>query len=1117
MSFKKNISLFQIMIYLLIIAPTYAQYSGKAGVVLIDNPASPLLEIRNEFFGVAIPKEKMLLTKDSKKSLAPIQSIIYTDGTYSDTSLNFLYTDNKAHTAKVTIIKESVDLCIVEVKYLFNKQEFSYNNGIKIERYPKGGAGAGFYKFTITVKKGKKSAIIEEETDYDFYYEVNIGNGLNPNQARYRGWSSDSYDNGHEETGIIYRQENQRTSADAIVDLNYEKMKILPLLSLWDPAGGEINTGRYWLFYNNNAGNNANLLGFFQGKPSRLIGARFVGPRLQINVKGLRSRDLPGRQEVVQENTHAAVSVESYRRGPDNSWEPKKRFQWCLYVSTRKDLLKSNEYQPIGKEMNYVSGVADKVDKYCSEPALLHQTFFDGGIYMPAKKMQKLIERVKTDERFYKYLCQMDLYLTPILNSWRNPDSAISTIKSLVAFKKDIIIQLKEKDGIHNFQTKYWMAGINFKQAAQKISCLFADKTIKIQETDKEELLQLTRLMARLLWDNDYVPFFDSSGASFGTANMYFMYNNNGRSFFALLFRDDPQFQKRAKETFNLTSKDLRGVLYKNGSTFGTPHYIQASIDPVLYTMLQLKHSGAGDLFWKHKDILYPFIDFYSSFLTPPSVRFNQNRKLISFGDGSEESAVTFALLAAGVESFDKPLADRLSYIFQHGSPRMAQFGHIALTVDLVQNSSSKPSFGSSNYTGYFSHFRVESNTERESAVWILNGEGYFDHRHDDRGEVSIYALKAPLSLSRSSFYYPRSDNAKIKSMVIPESLFPEWNQDKQPINGTTSKGSLWQKSDQIEFAKFKNSNISKSIISNEISSWYRQVGIISIDEDKPVIVFYDSAGVKTPYIWSMLFMSDGSINTPVGHLQPINKIWDYQNPAQQELPAATPQKELNLGLNAFTFTGQEWSEKLHITKGIDWMFLSMNSSSSSFTLSQWTNNWQNTQEAEEFTQSTGKPYSETQQILRIKSNTPFFNVLLPFYKGKNPYIEPAKIVSAETINISYGNGHLLLSKNFHFYSDKNRVILTTYNTKNIMQNGFGVEGGPTEIEMKENNISIRVHGNSGIRTITLPFNISNSSLQTKLKIVSGINNTKIIIDHKSKGKDLLSTEQGYESYELKK
>ena len=43
-----------------------------------------------------------------------------------------------------------------------------------------------------------------------------------------------------------------------------------------------------------------------------------------------------------------------------------------------------------------------------------------------------------------------------------------------------------------------------------------------------------------------------------------------------------------------------------------------------------------------------------------------------------------------------------------------------------------------------------------ETAVYFVNGETLSDHRHNDNGEVVIYALGAPLSVDWGPIYYPR-------------------------------------------------------------------------------------------------------------------------------------------------------------------------------------------------------------------------------------------------------------------------------------------------------------------------------------------------------------------------
>jgi hypothetical protein len=118
----------------------------------------------------------------------------------------------------------------------------------------------------------------------------------------------------------------------------------------------------------------------------------------------------------------------------------------------------------------------------------------------------------------------------------------------------------------------------------------------------------------------------------------------------------------------NEVKANIRNNIYGNGSTFGTPHYTQPAIEPILFSALQLKYAGIADLF-REEPLIKKFADFYSSLLTPPSPRFGNNRKIISFGDGSEESAVVFALLASGFENLFPDLSNNLTLFSKTGLP----------------------------------------------------------------------------------------------------------------------------------------------------------------------------------------------------------------------------------------------------------------------------------------------------------------------------------------------------------------------------------------------------------------------------------------------------------------
>lgn len=1005
---------------------------SQQALTLVERPDGNLV-IRNGLTGIVVPSEKNIRQKGAV--LAPIQSFILGDGRPTDSSANLL-------TSRVPVTRATLEQTrsSVQITFLYRYQ-FS---------------DTGFYTCRITVMKNSRSIRIEEDSNDDLGYTVQVGKSQEFDRARYRGWIASDPEWGREPDGRSYREENNRKPLDASVNLKYSSPTRYPLMSNWDPAGGEVNTGRYWQVYSESGNNSTPMFGIFQGKPSLLVGNRFVGVRF---VTSAASPKEPGTLQ---------LKMELERRGPDNSYVPRKRFQWCVYMTTKKELLPPDQYQPIGLEMNRVSGVAENVAAYCTKPLQLNEQFLKGAIYLNDSSIQTMIKKVKADQQYYEKLLAINPSIKQTLDAWRYPDSAVSLKRYVLQLYADIKKELVQGDGAHAFNLKYWMGSMYYKNIAMLITTLFADPTVRISDGERQQMTEFLRLMARLLWDDNYVPFFDSSGINFGTANMSYQYRNNGRHFFALIFSGDPEFRERARNVHKETASDLLKTIAPNGITFSSPHYTQATIEPILYTMLQLKRSGVADLFREQKERLQRFAAFYTSLLTPPSVRFMGYRKLVSIGDGAEESAAVFALLAAGMKDVDPILSDNLYYIFENGAPRQSQFGSIGLAIDLFPHLG-KAVTGSANFTGYLSHGRSGLGTPRESAAWVINGEVYLDHRNEDRGEMILYALGAPLSLSRSSFYSPHAPDARIRSLVVPERLFPEWKSDRQPINGENKLGNPWRDSEIKAFGKYGHLTHALSVIRNQQLSWSRQFIMIHLNAEEPLFIVYDSLSNTEPAIWSMNFMSEAVTENNTTKINIIPRT--HNNGNQAELPSGTPEKTLKAGWNSFQFQGQPWAK--HPDGGINWTLHLFTAPASSYSLSQWSTTWQNSQESDEFRRYNGKPYSETQQVLRWRSAKPFFTVILPY--GKKEIAQPYKTTST-------GNYSIQLTRQDRTYQitpwyvdlrqgDSKRTI-SFLGDDPVSAGGIRAEGGSCTVQMEGNTVRVMVSGPSGTRNIMLPFEV---------------------------------------------
>src|SRR5262249_19676267 len=111
------------------------------------------------------------------------------------------------------------------------------------------GPRTGFYRATITLQAGQPSIVIEEDTDMDVRWTLDVGAALRPDQARYQGHHATSVENGFEADGRKYRPSHERsTNMDAFVNLPFKgSSPHQRFLTRWDPWS--FDTGWYWQFY----------------------------------------------------------------------------------------------------------------------------------------------------------------------------------------------------------------------------------------------------------------------------------------------------------------------------------------------------------------------------------------------------------------------------------------------------------------------------------------------------------------------------------------------------------------------------------------------------------------------------------------------------------------------------------------------------------------------------------------------------------------------------------------------------------------------------------------------------------------------------------------------------
>jgi hypothetical protein len=910
---------------------------------------------------------------------APIQGILYRDGTWTATGPNALEVDGHTTNMTVRFVDRGPLQVVVEADYTI---------------------GQSFYRSTIEIQAGQPSILIEDDTGTDLRYTLDIYRGLEPDQARYRGHHSGSIANGREPDGRQYRQWHERPAMDAFRDLQYRTPAPssynsdppnIRRMAVWDPW--VYDSGWYWQLYNSKAAPHANLLGIFAGPASQAIGAGNNGAGIFT---------APG--------PIAGIAFEAHRHSPDTRFYPRVRIAWGIFIGEKGvDLGDPYKIQNIARQMNLHGGInLNKVYRY--------QTDFPDPpagqpLFMPRAAVDSVVARVRSDPDYYHRLYEAEPTARPLLDMWRDPSGRKreELAASIAATAHDLLDALVNGDGIYDFRFHYWHGGLEMTRQAVWINAVLPDRRAKAAAA----------LFASVLWDSDFVPLFEGHGLNLGTANMP-VQQNQYRDLYALMnvgrtpsSASDPLVALRALA-------NLRQTVNDSGAPMGSTHYIGASMGPLLTTLQQLQTAGAADAF-RDEPRLARFAEFYLNLLTPPEPRFGGDRKVVCIGDGSTESSELYGQLATGFAASDPALSARLMAAWWHSGAMHSGF-HGSTILKIDENLPvANPHLGDATFPGWFTVLRNGWGTRNETAIWLVDGDFYRDHAHEDNGTVVIYALGAPLSLDWGSMYSPQSPGAFMHSIAVPETALPfPWDTTTTPL---AQIGFRWQNATQQAFESFPSSACVRATYETKGATptrWTRTVYSIHPDENNPIIVLQD--------------------NLEGPHVLTLNLMADLESPAR---PSFTGQWLINFDL--YTFTAAPAQTVMRA----------------------WSHHWHPNREENEFAKANGRPFEERQSILRLRTTGASTFLLLPWSKDR-PRDASVHHDGART-TISWSGATAVLDPDCYSYTQGTTTILTAFGPAPCHAGGIGVAGGATEIRIQPDRTTITAHGSAGMRSITLP------------------------------------------------
>ena len=905
-------------------------------------------EIANNRTAVRVPKYSP--TESFLRLLAPVQGIRLADGAWTATGPNELSVWGEWREGSTRLLERGPLMVVAEVHHQFDRPEYRYGTQTLAPE------GPGFYRCTITLQAGQPSILFEEETDMDVYWSLNFYEPLRPTHGRYRGHHARSQKAGYEPDGQVYRMTHSRPPMDAQVDLDYPQTPAgakpeanWRRMALWDPWC--FDTGWYWQLFNRDAGESAPHIGIFAGHASRLLGAHMSGPGVFH-----RGGSPPA----------AGIASASFRRGPDARVFHRSRFEWGLFVSTKADLREQTELQPINRQMNIHGGInLNKVHRWSMD-------FPDpsggyGGAFMHADAMAAVRERVRSDPAYYGWLYNADPYTRPLFDAWLDPtgkrDAAVTQV---VAAARNILENLVNRGGIYEFGSHYWHGGLTAQRYGVWIDQLLAEPDLPNDQ--RAALKAAAVLFANLVWDDDHAPVgFTEHGLNLGTENMP-LQQWGYRRFYALFMGRHPTMRERVPQVVQGLRAAVEQQINEYGAHIGCPHYVGASFLPTLNNLMQVKQLGELDPFVEWPK-LAKFAEFFLNLLTPPEPRVGGKRCFIALGDSGTEPSEIYGVLGTGFRDANPSLSARLMGAWHAGGrPHSSFFGSTLLMID-DRLPATDPQLGDATFQGYYTVLRHGWGTSHETALWIVNGDHYRDHRHHDHGMFVLYALGRPISVSWSAIYTPYTPSPYLHSTVVPEAALDHpWDQNGVPLSGSR----VWARSSQTNFLSTANRAGVVSVFERDGLTWKRRAIVDRSNSARPIIVIrdtFDGPDAAFPKIASWFLMATGAVNTAHGPITPPehrHPTVEYRQGAPPtDLPSATPPFDLAPGMHRFDFHGRydvDVEVYVHVEKPAQALL----------------GNWAVSAWGSHVTES-----EERQHILRIRSAGAFTTILLPHRKNE--------------------------------------------------------------------------------------------------------------------------------------
>jgi len=1020
-------------------------------------------------------------------NLSPIQGNKLADGTWIATGPNYLYEVDSADpgslitatqqtpayniTAYDSRIVESSPMRITILqRYTTNRPNYVYSTTVNIP------SGTGYFYSKITMEANQPVIYYEDGYDTRMQYFVNVYPGLTdkPDILRWRGSGASTFACG-QLGGSTYAGLNTVWNTPAYRDLDYTQdvqagstctgttyKKLNPFVEF-----GATDDAWYQMMYKASGSSSSPLIGIFAGRTDAIVTPSGTGAAL-VSSPGPFTTNIFFPTSAIGGGWQISNGVWTGATNPVRTW--------AQYISTKANLAADGTQpigiqQPIQRTMNLISGI-NLTDIYGFATSYSDPVGGWKSPYMPDASLTAIRARVRDGSSFCGTpTCYYDRLPTtnPIIAMWKansvaGVDTALNQVRNRLNYLGFIMTQGNGAARDSGSGLPFNNSSLVWTPYGVLQTLIFIDDNATAGQIT--ETKQHMGFLAGLHLSNAFIPLDNSAGINLGTSNQAVQAGELRVAFTAWLPSHPLMTPARKNLAKATTIAQLASVTNATGAFKETVWYHGAAHEPVVSNLLALNTIGQ-----------YSFADAPQLGLnaragmaaaTPPEPRFSADmRKFLSIGDGNTFSGSWLGLIGTALNGVQTLLAQNAVWLWDkmnspskltHDVGAVPTFAQIDDTVPKTD-----PALGSSAFAGWASNHRHEWETAYETSATFVNGDFYSSHRHCDQGQVSLYALAAPLSIDwNPNLYGPQVPGCFYHNVVtLDADIGQAYNADNPPYDAGGLANSFVT-SALTEFNNFPD--VTRSVATFTAADntvWTRTLITAAPNSAYPIIDIKDSftgtraSDAKT---FSLNLMADpgSSISTPAGSTTPTSRLTGVCTGgvfASNEGGGTPVVHNLGSGLQHFgPYTGALWpayATKWGISgQGIDWDLLTLSSvTSQQYFHGAWGHKCHNSREMDEFLATNGRAFDERQYVFRLHGTGTFRVTVLPYRKGETPTRTPTSPGGTD-LQIVQGSETTNKTDTEFKYTNGTVKILASFDTASHTAFNITLSGAPSSIRM---------------------------------------------------------------------